>query len=39
MSEQSSSGPQPVPHQAMYFVYTIAGILGLLILGWIIKMA
>ena len=30
-------GPESVPHEAWYFIYTLVGILGLLILGWIFK--
>lgn len=37
MSEQNLHGPQPVPHEAMYFIYVLVGVLALLIAGWIYK--
>lgn len=37
MASHSTSGPEPVPHQAMYFIYTLIGILLAFIVGWIIK--
>jgi hypothetical protein len=37
MSEQNAYGPQPVPHQVWYFLYTLVAVLGLLIAGWILK--
>lgn len=38
MSDQSVHGPEPVPPQAWYFIFTLVGVLGVLIAGWIIKM-
>ena len=38
MSDQGTQGPEPIPHEAWYFVFTLVGILALLIVGWVIKM-
>lgn len=38
MSDHSMQGPEPIPHEAWYFLYAIVGVLAILILGWIIKM-
>ncbi len=32
-----AQGPEPVPHEAMYFIYTLVGILLTLVAGWVIK--
>jgi hypothetical protein len=37
MTDQNTHGPQPIPHQAWYFLYAMVAILGLLIAGWILK--
>jgi len=39
MSDYGTQGPEPVPQEAWYFIYTLAGVLAVLIAGWIIKMA
>jgi hypothetical protein len=31
-------GPEPIPHQAWYFIYALVGLLAVLIVGWIVKM-
>ena len=38
MSDQGAQGPEPVPPQAWYFVYTLVGVLCTLVAGWIIRM-
>lgn len=38
MSEMNARGPEPVPHEAIYFIYAVVGVLGLLIAAWIISM-
>lgn len=38
MSDHSMQGPEPIPHQAWYFIYALVGLLAVLIVGWIIKM-
>lgn len=30
-------GPQPIPHGAVQFVFTLVGILALMIAAWIVK--
>lgn len=37
MSDHSIQGPERIPPGAMYFLYTIASILAVLIAGWILK--
>jgi|APLak6261659120_1056016.scaffolds.fasta_scaffold354924_1 hypothetical protein len=37
MSDENTYGPQPVPPQAWYFLYTLVAVLGLLVAGWILK--
>jgi len=37
MSNSSAQGPEPVPHEAWYFIYTLVGILCVLIASWIIR--
>jgi hypothetical protein len=37
MSDHSAQGPESVPHEAWYFIFTLVGILGVLIVGWIVK--
>lgn len=38
MSENSAHGPQPIPHEAVYFLYALVGLLAILVAGWIVKM-
>lgn len=38
MSDHEPQGPQPIPHEAWYFLYGLIAVLALLIVGWIIKM-
>jgi hypothetical protein len=38
MSDQQAQGPEPVPHEAWYFLYAVVGVLAVLIVGWIVKM-
>jgi hypothetical protein len=38
MTESNMHGPEPVPHEAFYFIYTIVGVLGILIAAWIVSM-
>lgn len=38
MSEHHIHGPEPVPHEAFYFVYAIVGVLALLIAAWIVSL-
>lgn len=38
MSDQHVYGPEPVPHGVWYFIYTLVGVLGLLIAAWIVSM-
>lgn len=37
MSDHSAQGPEPVPPQAWYFLFTLVGLLGVLIAGWIVR--
>jgi hypothetical protein len=38
MSDHSVQGPEPIPHEAWYFIFALVAVLGILIAGWIIKM-
>lgn len=39
MSDHQMQGPQPIPHEVWYFIYTLVGVLAVLVAGWIIKLA
>ncbi len=38
MSNQHTYGPEPVPHEAWYFIFALLGVLGALITAWIVSM-
>lgn len=38
MTENDMRGPEPIPHEAMYFVYVLVGVLALLVSLWIFRM-
>lgn len=38
MSERHVHGPEPVPHEAVYFVFALVGVLALLIAAWIVSL-
>lgn len=38
MSEGEMHGPEPIPHGPVYFVYALIGVLGLLVMMWIVSM-
>lgn len=38
MTEHDMQGPEPIPHEAVYFIFALVGLLAVLIVGWIIKM-
>lgn len=38
MSDLHVRGPEDVPHEAMYFIYTVVGVLAILIGAWIVSM-
>lgn len=38
MSEHEVHGPEPIPHGAVLFLYTLVGVLALLVAAWIVKM-
>lgn len=38
MSDHDIRGPEPIPHEAWYFLFALVGLLAVLVVGWIIKM-